>query len=69
MNQRAALLWYHDHVMGVTKFDVYATNQKDAMIYAATSDGHIAAIRPILREGEVGKVVMDWRAEPIASAR
>src|SRR6266704_14683 len=24
MNQRAALLWYHDHVMGVIKFDVYA---------------------------------------------
>jgi spore coat protein A len=24
MEQRAALLWYHDHVMGVTKFDVYA---------------------------------------------
>jgi FtsP/CotA-like multicopper oxidase with cupredoxin domain len=24
MNQRAALLWYHDHVMGVTKYDVYA---------------------------------------------
>jgi FtsP/CotA-like multicopper oxidase with cupredoxin domain len=24
MDQRAALLWYHDHVMGVTKFDVYA---------------------------------------------
>src|SRR6266581_926305 len=24
MNQRAALLWYHDHVMGVTKFGVYA---------------------------------------------
>jgi spore coat protein A len=24
MNQRAALLWYHDHVMGATKFDVYA---------------------------------------------
>src|SRR5439155_14624753 len=24
MNQRAALLWYHDHVMGVTRFDVYA---------------------------------------------
>jgi len=23
-NQRAALLWYHDHVMGVTKLDVYA---------------------------------------------
>jgi spore coat protein A len=22
--QRAALLWYHDHVMGVTRFDVYA---------------------------------------------
>jgi FtsP/CotA-like multicopper oxidase with cupredoxin domain len=24
MNQRSALLWYHDHVMGVTKLDVYA---------------------------------------------
>lgn len=24
MNQRAALLWYHDHVMGVTRFDLYA---------------------------------------------
>ena len=22
--QRAAMLWYHDHVMGVTRFDVYA---------------------------------------------
>jgi len=24
MDQRAAMLWYHDHVMGVTKLDVYA---------------------------------------------
>jgi FtsP/CotA-like multicopper oxidase with cupredoxin domain len=24
LDQRAALLWYHDHVMGITKFDVYA---------------------------------------------
>jgi FtsP/CotA-like multicopper oxidase with cupredoxin domain len=24
MSQRSALLWYHDHVMGITKFDVYA---------------------------------------------
>ena len=24
MEQRASLLWYHDHVMGTTKFDVYA---------------------------------------------
>jgi spore coat protein A len=23
MDQRAALLWYHDHVMGITRFDVY----------------------------------------------
>jgi FtsP/CotA-like multicopper oxidase with cupredoxin domain len=23
-DQRAAMLWYHDHVMGVTRFDVYA---------------------------------------------
>jgi FtsP/CotA-like multicopper oxidase with cupredoxin domain len=24
MDQRAALLWFHDHVMGITKLDVYA---------------------------------------------
>ena len=24
MDQRAAMLWYHDHVMGATKFDIYA---------------------------------------------
>lgn len=24
MDQRAALLWYHDHVMSVTRFTVYA---------------------------------------------
>ncbi len=24
MDQRSALLWYHDHVMGITKLDVYA---------------------------------------------
>jgi len=24
MDQRATLLWYHDHVMGITKLDVYA---------------------------------------------
>ena len=24
MDQRGALLWYHDHVMGITKLDVYA---------------------------------------------
>ncbi len=24
MDQRAALLWYHDHVMGVTRFGIYA---------------------------------------------
>ena len=23
-DQRAAMLWYHDHVMGVTRFNVYA---------------------------------------------
>jgi FtsP/CotA-like multicopper oxidase with cupredoxin domain len=24
MDQRAAQLWYHDHVMGITRFDIYA---------------------------------------------
>jgi len=31
--------------------------------------GEIAAIKPVLREGEVGVMVMDFRPEPIAMAQ
>jgi outer membrane protein assembly factor BamB len=47
-------------------FTVFATNTRDATIYAAASDGKVRAIRPVLKEGEVGTVVMDFRIEPLA---
>ena len=49
-------------------YEVVAPHLNDALIYAATRDGQVAAIRPVLREGEVGVVVMDLREEPIALA-
>ncbi len=52
-----------------SKFDVFAVNQKDALIYAATSAGRIVQIKPIVREGEVGNIVVDLRDEPIALVR
>jgi hypothetical protein len=39
-------------------FDVFATNLNSPLIYAATKDGHILAVRPILRPGTVGEIVM-----------
>jgi len=39
------------------------------MIYASTPNGIVWAVRPVLKEGEVGNLVMDFRAEPIALAR
>jgi outer membrane protein assembly factor BamB len=53
-------------------FDVFVTNTKDATIYGATKNGSVWAVRPVLKEGEVGNMVMDWRAMPLetfASAR
>jgi hypothetical protein len=47
-------------------YNVFATNKDDALIYAATRDGRLVAIRPVLREGEVGVLVMDFKVEPIA---
>ncbi len=52
-----------------TKWDVFATNYTDATIYAATKGGDVIAIRPILKEGEVGTIVLDLRPEPLAMAR
>jgi len=50
-------------------FEVFATNLNDTMIYGATRNGSVWSIRPVLREGEVGTMVMDFRAEPIAMVR
>jgi outer membrane protein assembly factor BamB len=48
-------------------YRTFATNPNDGTIFAATPDGKIVAIRPVLREGEVGTLVMDLREEPLAS--
>jgi outer membrane protein assembly factor BamB len=50
-------------------FEVFSTNTKDAMIFAAAPDGRISAIRPVLKEGEVGNLVLDLRLEPVALAQ
>ena len=44
-------------------YSTFATNPDDATIYAASKDGRIAAIRPVLREGEVGVLVMGFTDE------
>jgi outer membrane protein assembly factor BamB len=44
-------------------FDVLVTNTKDATIYGATKNGMVWAVRPVLHEGEVGSMVMDFRVE------
>jgi outer membrane protein assembly factor BamB len=51
------------------KWDHFSTNMTDAMIFAATKDGKVYGIHPVLREGEVGTMVMDFRPEPLALAR
>jgi outer membrane protein assembly factor BamB len=49
-------------------FQVFTTNLKDSTIYAGSHSGTVWAIKPVLREGEVGTIVMDFRAEAIAVA-
>jgi outer membrane protein assembly factor BamB len=50
-------------------YSVFATNTSDAMIYAAKPSGEVVQIKPVNAAGEVGRVVMDPRAQPVASAR
>ena len=38
--------------------DVFATNLNSPLIYAATKNGHIFAVRPVLRPGTVGEIVL-----------
>ena len=44
---------------------VFTTNQKDSTIYGASRDGKVWSVRPVLREGEVGHIVIDLRFEPV----
>lgn len=52
-----------------TDMTVCATNTKDSTIYAATRNGTILAIKPILTPGKVGEVVFDEHIfQPLAMA-
>ena len=54
-----------DKTTGKTQFrstrndlDVFATNLESPIIYAATKNGTVLAIRPVLKPGTVGEIVM-----------
>jgi len=49
-------------------YDLFTENQTDSTIFAATRAGRVVAVRPVLREGDVGTVVMGFSEEPLASA-
>ncbi len=40
---------------------IFGTNIKDATIYAATADGRVFAIMPVLKGGQVGELVLEKR--------
>jgi outer membrane protein assembly factor BamB len=42
-----------------TDLVAFATNTKDAIIYAGTKDGQVIAITPVLKPGNVGEIAMD----------
>jgi outer membrane protein assembly factor BamB len=42
-----------------TDFVAFATNTKDSTIYAATKDGQVLAIVPVLKAGNVGELALD----------
>jgi outer membrane protein assembly factor BamB len=41
-----------------TRFDVFASNTGDSTIFAATNDGQVFAITPVLKPGSVGEIVL-----------
>jgi outer membrane protein assembly factor BamB len=49
---------------------VFATNEETPTIYAGTSGGEVLAIRPVIKPGGVGQVVLNQSpaAQPLASA-
>jgi len=50
-------------------FVAFAPNNKTAVLYAATASGQVLAVKPILRPGLTGELVMVPVNEPIALAR
>lgn len=48
---------------------IFASNTKDATIFAAKPDGEVLAITPILKPGTVGEIVMNERAVEAVAAR
>jgi outer membrane protein assembly factor BamB len=52
-----------------TDLVAFATNTKGPTIYAATKDGKVLAITPVLKAGDVGEVALDLGdARPVAGA-
>jgi outer membrane protein assembly factor BamB len=47
-----------------TDFVAFATNTRDSTIYAATKDGQVMAIVPVLKAGNVGELALD-NARPV----
>jgi outer membrane protein assembly factor BamB len=81
LRRRDGAVVARDKKTGEVKFasrrrnDVFATNtsKEDGVVYAATKQGRILAIKPVLRPGVVGEVVrMEEQtigSEPVAAAR
>jgi len=67
LNRQTGAAEFHNTRRDLT---VFATNLKTPVIYAATRSGSVIAIRPVLKPGTVGEVVIDaWpTGERIASA-
>jgi outer membrane protein assembly factor BamB len=40
-------------------FAVFGTNSRDGIIYAAYADGAVVAIKPVLKPGQIGELVME----------
>jgi outer membrane protein assembly factor BamB len=46
-----------------------ANTKGDGIVYGATADGHVVAVKPVLTEGTAGEMVMDFkRVNPTAVA-
>jgi len=49
-------------------FAAFAANPKDATIYAATAGGDVYAIKPVVRAGAMGELVLETEAKPLELA-
>lgn len=44
---------------------IFATNTKDSTIYAAAADGRVLAVRPVLKPGAIGQIVLVTEEVPL----